>query len=204
MDIFPPENDILPDDLNRANIKWADIVEARNNMKIQFSAAESLSKDPSEKLKQLVALSRAGVIPQSHIATLMELPDLNAGYNIANNAINSVYTFIDNVLESGILPDKIPVYLPKNKGSLLETEIVNTMLSLSIKPEVNAKEIDLLQQLFAKVQEEQVDSTTNAEMFAAQTLNQELTAAMPQIQRQATDAATQILTNSNPVNDQPL
>ena len=31
-------------------------------------------------------------------------------------------------------------------------------------------------------------------MFAVQTLNQELTAAMPQIQQQATDAATQILT----------
>ena len=193
LDIFPPENDILPDDLNRANIKWADIVEARNNMKIQFSAAESLSKDPSEKLKQLVALSQAGVIPQSHIATLMELPDLQSGYNIANNAFNSVYTFIDNVLVSGILPDKIPVYLPKNKGGLLETEIVNTMLSLSIKPDINAKEIGLLQQLFAKVQEEQVNSSTNAEMFAVQTLNQELTAAMPQIQQQVTNAATQMM-----------
>ena len=193
LDIFPPDIDILPDDLNRANIKWADIVEARNNMKIQFSAAESLSKDPSEKLKQLVALSQAGVIPQSHIATLMELPDLQSGYNLANNAFNSVYTFIDNVLVSGILPDKIPVYLPKNKGGLLETEIVNTMLSLSIKPEINAKEIGLLQQLFAKVQEEQVNSSTNAEMFAVQTLNQELTAAMPQIQQQVTNAATQTM-----------
>ena len=194
LDIFPPEIDILPDDLNRANIKWKDIVEARNNMKIQFSAAESLSKDPSEKLKQLVALSQAGVIPQSHIATLMELPDLQSGYNLANNAFNSVYTFIDNVLVSGILPDKIPVYLPKNKGGLLETEIVNTMLSLSIKPEINAKEISLLQQLFSKVQEEQVNCSTNAEMFAVQTLNQELTAAMPQIQQQATNAATQMMT----------
>ena len=193
LDIFPPDIDILPDDLNRANIKWKDIVEARNNMKIQFSAAESLSKDPSEKLKQLVALSQAGVIPQSHIATLMELPDLQSGYNLANNAFNSVYTFIDNVLVSGILPDKIPVYLPKNKGGLLETEIVNTMLSLSIKPEINAKEISLLQQLFSKVQEEQVNSSTNAEMYAVQTLNQELTAAMPQIQQQVTDAATQMM-----------
>lgn len=194
LDIFPPDIDILPDDLNRANIKWKDIVEARNNMKIQFSAAESLSKDPSEKLKQLVALSQAGVIPQSHIATLMELPDLQSGYNLANNAFNSVYTFIDNVLVSGILPDKIPVYLPKNKGGLLETEIVNTMLSLSIKPEINAKEIGLLQQLFSKVQEEQVNSSTNAEMYAVQTLNQELTAAMPQIQQQVTNAATQMMT----------
>jgi len=204
LDLFPPESNILPESLNRSNFTWADIVEARNNMKIQFSAAESLSKDPSEKLKQLVALSQAGVIPSSHIATLMELPDLNAGYSIANNAYNSVYTFIDNVLESGVLPDTIPIYLPKNKGGLLETEIVNTMLSLSIKPEQNVNEIELLKQLFAKVQEEQADSTTNAEMAATQQLSMELTQAMPQIQQDATAAVQNALANSGPVNDQSL
>lgn len=204
LDLFPPESNILPESLNRSNFTWADIVESRNNMKIQFSAAESLSKDPSEKLKQLVALSQAGVIPSSHIATLMELPDLNAGYSIANNAYNSVYTFIDNVLESGVLPDTIPIYLPKNKGGLLETEIVNTMLSLSIKPEQNANEIELLKQLFAKVQEEQADSTTNAEMAATQQLSMELSQAMPQIQQDASMAVQNALTNSSPVNGQPL
>ena len=193
LDIFPPENDILPDDLNRANIKWADIVDARNNMKIQFSAAQSLSKDPSEKLKQLTALAQAGLIPQAHIATLMELPDLQSGYNLANNAFHAVYTFIDLVMKNGI-PEKIPVYLPTDKGGMLEQEIINVMESLAVKPEENAADLQILEQLLMKVQEVQLNSTTNAEMFAVQTLNQELTAAMPQIQQQATDAATQILT----------
>ena len=193
LDIFPPENDILPDDLNRANIKWADIVDARNNMKIQFSAAQSLSKDPSEKLKQLTALAQAGLIPQAHIATLMELPDLQSGYNLANNAFNAVYTFIDLVMKNGI-PEKIPVYLPTDKGGMLEQEIINVMESLAVKPEENAADLQILEQLLTKVQEVQLNSSTNAEMFAVQTLNQELTAAMPQIQQQATNAATQILT----------
>ena len=188
MDIFPPDEDILPQGTNRANIKWSDIIEARDNLKIQFSAANSLSKDPSEKLKQLVALAQAGVVPQSHIASLMELPDLQSGYNIANNAFNAVYTFIDEVIKNGV-PDFIPEYLPTDKGGLLETEIVNTILSLAVKPVENANEIEILKQLFAKLQEVQVNSQTNAEMLAVQQLNSEMTAAMPQITEQAAQVA---------------
>ena len=192
LDIFPPESNILPEDLSRANIKWADIVEARNNMKIQFSAAQSLSKDPSEKLKQLTALAQAGVIPQSHIATLMELPDLQSGYNLANNAYNAVMTFIDDVMKYGV-PDAIPEYLPTDKGQLLETEIINTMLSLAVKPVDNANEIDTLKQLLVKLQSVQLNSQTNAEMMAVQQLSSELTQAMPQIQKDAADAVQKTL-----------
>ena len=201
LDIFPPDENILPDDLVRANIKWADIVAARNNMKIQFSAAQSLSKDPSEKLKQLTTLAMAGVIPQSHIATLMELPDLQSGYNLTNNAFNAVYTFIDDVIKYGV-PDVIPEYLPTDKGQLLETEVINTMLSLAVKPIDNAREIETLKQLLAKIQEVQLNSATNAEMFAVQSLNAELTQAMPGIQQQATQAAAQTMaTENNPANE---
>ena len=201
LDIFPPDENILPDDLVRANIKWADIVAARNNMKIQFSAAQSLSKDPSEKLKQLTTLAMAGVIPQSHIATLMELPDLQSGYNLTNNAFNAVYTFIDDVIKYGV-PDVIPEYLPTDKGQLLETEVINTMLSLAVKPVDNAYEIETLKQLLAKIQEVQLNSATNAEMFAVQSLNAELTQAMPGIQQQATQAAAQTMaTENNPATE---
>ena len=192
LDIFPPEEDILPPETVRANIKWADIVLARNNMKIQFSAAQSLSKDPSEKLKQLTALAQAGIIPQSHIATLMELPDLQSGYNIANNAYNAVMTFIDDVIKYGI-PYFIPEYLPTDKGGLLESEIINTMLSLAIKPIDNQNELNILKQLLAKIQEVQVNSQTNAEMAAVQQLSAEITQAMPQIQQDAQNAVAETM-----------
>jgi hypothetical protein len=192
LDIFPPDSNILPDDLNRANITWADIINARNNMKIQFSAAQSLSKDPSEKLKQLTALAAAGLIPQSHIATLMELPDLQSGYNLANNAFNAVYTFIDLVLKNGV-PDTIPVYLPTDKGAMLEQEVINVMESLAVKPDENAADLKTLENLLAKIQEVQVNSATNAEMYAVQSFNSELSAAMPGIAQQAQEAATQAM-----------
>ena len=192
LDIFPPDSNILPDDLNRANITWADIINARNNMKIQFSAAQSLSKDPSEKLKQLTALAAAGLIPQSHIATLMELPDLQSGYNLANNAFNAVYTFIDLVLKNGV-PDTIPVYLPTDKGAMLEQEVINVMESLAVKPVENAADLKTLENLLSKIQEVQLNSATNAEMFAVQSFNSELSAAMPEIAQQAQEAATQAM-----------
>ena len=192
LDIFPPEEDILPPETVRANIKWADIVSARNNMKIQFSAAQSLSKDPSEKLKQLTALAQAGIIPQSHIATLMELPDLQSGYNIANNAYNAVMTFIDDTIKYGV-PEFIPEYLPTDKGGLLESEIVNTMLSLAIKPIDNANELEILKQLLARIQEVQVNSQTNAEMAAVQQLSTEISQAMPQIQQDAQNAVAETM-----------
>jgi hypothetical protein len=118
----------------------------------------------------------------------MQLPDLQSGYNIANNAFNAVYTFIDEVIKNGV-PDFIPEYLPTDKGGLLETEIVNTILSLAVKPVENANEIEILKNLFAKLQEVQVNSQTNAEMMAVQQLNSEMTAAMPAITEQATQAA---------------
>lgn len=187
LDIFPPDDNILPPETIRANIKWGDIVEARNNMKIQFSAAQSLSKDPSEKLKQLTALAQAGVIPQSHIATLMEIPDLQSGYTIANNAFNAVYNFIDDVIKYGV-PAEIPFYLPTEKCGLLETETLNTILSLSVKPAENAREIELLKELLIKLQDVQLNSQTYSEMLAVQQLNSELTQAMPQFQQQAQQA----------------
>ena len=195
LDIFPPEKDILPPETVRSNIKWFDIVEARNNMKIQFSAAQSLSKDPSEKLKQLTALAQAGIIPQSHIATLMELPDLQSGYNIANNAYNAVMTFIDDTIKYGV-PEFIPEYLPTDKGGLLESEIVNTMLSLAIKPIDNARELEILKQLLMSIQEVQVNSQTNAEMAAVQQLSAEITQAMPQIQQDAQNAVAETMAQS--------
>ena len=91
-------------------------------------------------------------------------------------------------MKNGV-PETIPEYLPTDKGALLETEIVNTMLSLAVKPADNANEIAILKQLLMKLQEVQLNSATNAEMYAVQSLSAELTQAMPQIQQTAQDAA---------------
>lgn len=170
--LFPPEEDILPRNRMRSNIKWADIVQARDEICIQFSAANSLSKDPSTKLQQLQALYAAGLIPQSHIAKLMEIPDIDDGYNLATNSIKAVYAVIDDCIEYDNFD--VPDYIP---NQMLLEEIMNTILSLKAANNPDNKvDIDKLMQLYQIAISKNIDAQTSAEMAATQTISNEIMA----------------------------
>lgn len=170
--LFPPEEDILPRNRMRSNIKWADIVQARDEICIQFSAANSLSKDPSTKLQQLQALYAAGLIPQSHIAKLMEIPDIDDGYNLATNSIKAVYAVIDDCIEYDNFD--VPDYIP---NQMLLEEIMNTILSLKAANNPDNKvDIDKLMQLYKLAISKNIDAQTSAEMAATQTISNEIMA----------------------------
>lgn len=142
--VFPKDETILPDTPNRLDVKWRDIVDEEKKMQIQFSAADSLSKDPSTKLQQLQQLAQVGVIPRERIAQFMELPDLEGGYSLSNNAINAVLSVIRDCIESDNydVPDYIPI-------PMLKTEIINTQLSLRAANFTrNQKDIEKLNQLY--------------------------------------------------------
>lgn len=142
------DTNILPETNNIYNLKWKDISTSVKNLKIQFSAADSLSKDPSVKLQQLESLVANGIIPQNRVAQLMELPDIQTGYNLANNAVNAVYTVINDCLENDNM--NVPSYVP---FTLLKEEIINTQLSLKASnKEENLKDIEKLQNLYATVE----------------------------------------------------
>jgi hypothetical protein len=81
IEVFDPDDDILPENQKRVNLKWKDIVEEYENMSIQYSGADALSKDPATKLQQLQVLAQSGVIPTEKIAQLMEIPDLEIAVN---------------------------------------------------------------------------------------------------------------------------
>lgn len=146
---FPQEQDILPESKNRRSIKWKDIVEEAKNMSIQFSGADALSKDPSEKLRQLQMLSQAGVIPASRISQFIEIPDLQSGYSLSNNAINAVMTVIEECLTKDNF--NVPEFIP---FGMLKEEIINTQLSLmAANSKKNGDDIMKLNKLFATVED---------------------------------------------------
>ena len=58
-------------------LTWKNVREDFLKMRIEFSSIDSLSKDPSERLKQLQALANAGIIPATQISALLEIPDIN-------------------------------------------------------------------------------------------------------------------------------
>ena len=164
--VFPKEETILPDTPNRLDVRWGDIVDEEKKMQIQFSAADSLSKDPSTKLQQLQQLAQVGVIPQERIAQFMELPDLEGGYSLSNNAINAVLSVIRDCIESDNydVPDYIPI-------PMLKTEIINTQLSLRAANFIkNQEDIEKLNQLYNTVvqMEQQMNQPTPEEQAMQQ------------------------------------
>lgn len=164
--VFPKEETILPDTPNRLDVRWKDIVDEEKKMQIQFSAADSLSKDPSTKLQQLQQLAQVGVIPQERIAQFMELPDLEGGYSLSNNAINAVLSVIRDCIESDNydVPDYIPI-------PMLKTEIINTQLSLRAANFIkNQEDIEKLNQLYNVVvqMEQQMNQPTPEEQAMQQ------------------------------------
>ena len=144
---FDTEDDILPEDRNRLDIKWGDVVENYSKMKIQFSSMDYLSKDPSTKIQQINALVANGVIPQSRAAQYFDMPDIDSAYNFASNSLNAVYAVINNALTKNDFT--VPEYVPFD---LLKQEIINTMLSLkAVENDQNIKDIELLKQLYTEV-----------------------------------------------------
>lgn len=155
IEVFPEEDTILPEDNQRLSIKWKDIVEESNRMVVQFSAADSLSKDPSTKLQQLQMLAQTGIIPQTRIAQFMELPDIQSGYSLSNNAINAVLTCINDCIEKNIF--EVPDYIP---FLMLKEEIINTQLSLKAAASANndnKKDIEKLTKLYESVELKEQD-----------------------------------------------
>lgn len=144
IDMVDPEKQILPTDVLRQELKWEDVKHTYQQMNLQFSGADSLSKDPETKLRQLQVLASAGLLPQSRIATLMEVPDLETGYSISNNALNAVLAVIDDCIENDIY--EVPFYIPLD---MLKTEIANTILSLkAADSQGNKEDIDKLVRLY--------------------------------------------------------
>lgn len=130
-------------------LTWNDVREDYLKMRIEFSSIDALSKDPSERLKQLQGLAQSGVIPASQIPALLEIPDINRGFSAANNGYNCAMSIID----ACIYDDKydVPYYI---SFALLKELIVNTMLNLKSAEggtDSNEEDIAKLSKLFFTV-----------------------------------------------------
>lgn len=179
--VFNQEDDILPQRNNRMPMKWKDIVKASDMFEIQYSAADSLSKDPSVKLKQLQALVQAGVIPPSRLGSFMQIPDLETGYSLANNAIDAVMKTINDCIENDVY--EVDSFVPFD---ILKEEILNTQLSLKAgNCKKNRKDIDKLTKLY-----ENIESVSREMAVNQQELQNDVVGASMMAGEQARNAAT--------------
>jgi hypothetical protein len=115
----------------------------------------------------------------------MELPDLEGGYSLSNNAINAVLSVIRDCIENDNMeiPDYIPIPMLKN-------EIVNTQLSLrAANYEKNKDDIEKLTQLYKNAMMMEIEMQTQQQMEMmqqqAQNAGQQLQSQEAQIDAQA-------------------
>ena len=95
-------------------------------------------------------MAQAGIIPQSHIAKYLELPDIESAYNITTNALNAVMSLIKETIEG----DEVPVIPPYIPIPTLKEECLNMMLSLrGANYEQNKADIDKLMLLYNAIQD---------------------------------------------------
>jgi hypothetical protein len=125
VDIWPKGEDVLPGLKTRANVKWADVKRAKDKFTIQFSAASSLSRDPSTKLEQIQQLIGMGYVDQDTAASLLQLPDLNGAYSLATSA----YDYVSKIIERAV-EDKDFDYVETANLELLERETVKKINQL--------------------------------------------------------------------------
>ena len=181
MEVFDPLEEVLPSSIYRGHITWKDITEARNLMSIQFSSLDKISKDPVIKQQIISQWINSGYISRAHAMQLLEIPDDTRGYSLMNNSLNAVMSVIDDCVEKDIYD--VPIYIDT---ALLKEEITSTLLSLKAaqNPE-NEVDIQKLQRLMYNVEAMNKNAMTSAEFAATQSVQEELTAAIPGIQQQA-------------------
>ena len=193
--VFPQDEDILPEISNRVSIKWKDIVKESSNMSIQYSGADNLSKDPSTKLQQLQQLSMAGVIPAARIPQLMQIPDLEMGYSLSNNAIDAVMAVIKSCIEDDVFD--VPEFIP---FELLKEEIINTQLSLtSAGYDRNKKDILKLEKLYEKVEDQAEQWVASADQENPEAAAPQGDQALPYNQNVLEQEANMVKTDMAPV-----
>lgn len=188
MEVFDPLEEVLPSSIYRGHITWKDITEARNLMSIQFSSLDKISKDPVVKQQIISQWVNSGYISRAHAMQLMEVPDDTRGYSLMNNSLNAVMSVIDDCVEKDIYD--VPIYIDT---ALLKEEITSTLLSLKAaqNPE-NEVDIQKLQRLMYNVEAMNKNAMTSAEFAATQSLQEELTAAIPGIQQMAVQEGSKL------------
>lgn len=99
--VIPEDADILPSDNYIKSFKWKDVIKARDLFKLQYSAQSALSKDPQEKLKQVLQLREQGFLSNYEVPIYLDLPDLQSAYEGAQAIENAIDALIDDCIENG-------------------------------------------------------------------------------------------------------
>ena len=99
INVLPEDADILPVSKTNSSFKWKDLLKQQGLFKVRYSAATFLSKQPSERTKQIAYLKEQGIIGVEKIAQLFDNPDLEEAYSFAQAVHNACSKIISETLD---------------------------------------------------------------------------------------------------------
>jgi len=101
IDCFPADEPILRDDMKEDEITWGDARKAKDRFKLQFSAADALSKDPEEKRREIEFYIQQGFLDRGEAIDKLQLPDLEEADTIASASYKHCMRIIQRAVKKG-------------------------------------------------------------------------------------------------------
>ena len=136
IDIYPDGEELLPKRRGRSSISWKDIKKEREMFNIQYSASNSLSKDPKVKMEQIEKLISMKIIDPTVASTLLEMPDLEGAYSIVTAMYDFNEKIIERVIEDGPNPETGQFnYYEVTNINQLYSQTMNTLMRLDTNDE---------------------------------------------------------------------
>lgn len=129
IDVLPEDADIVLPGYENSSFKWKDVKKEQSAYKIQNSAATALSKDPQEKLKQILQLSQVGLIGPEKVGQYLDTPDLNDAYEGAEAVSNGIDKLIETCIETGDtdIPDYIGYQQLAQRITIVENQLYSSL-----------------------------------------------------------------------------
>lgn len=151
--VIPDTADILPNTKQSKSFKWSDVKRQSDLFKVQYSAQSALSKDPQEKLKQVLQLREQGFLSNYEVPLYLDLPDLQNAYEGAQAVENAVDALIERCIEEGDtdIPEYIDYQQLAQKITIVENQLSASYTGNKKNDEDVALSIECLQTLESKL-----------------------------------------------------
>lgn len=151
--VIPDTADILPNTKQSKSFKWSDVKKQSDLFKVQYSAQSALSKDPQEKVKQVLQLREQGFLSNYEVPLYLDLPDLQNAYEGAQAVENAVDALIERCIEEGDtdIPEYIDYQQLAQKITIVENQLSASYTGNKKDDEDVALSIECLQTLESKL-----------------------------------------------------
>lgn len=151
--VIPDTADILPNTKQSKSFKWSDVKKQSDLFKVQYSAQSALSKDPQEKMKQVLQLREQGFLSNYEVPLYLDLPDLQNAYEGAQAVENAVDALIERCIEEGDtdIPEYIDYQQLAQKITIVENQLSASYTGNKKNDEDVALSIECLQTLESKL-----------------------------------------------------